>query len=188
MKRLVLAALFEILCLSSIYAQSSQNHASNDSEDSSEILQLRYAWFGKFHLVNSEGIRVRSNLKKAAMYDLLSDYTAGKQLYAQYQKTKTLNQVFAYTAIGTTIIGAACILGSLNYSDDNLDVIRSNGLFYSGIGLMGTGMVCTIISIPFGIKAKVIGYKLSSAYNKHQEKYSLNIGATNHGLGVALNF
>lgn len=147
--------------------------------------QLKFNWSNKFNLVDDEGLPVKSRMKRQEMYELLADYPAGKDLYDQFQKANTLGKVFSWAGVGTAVTGLGCIVGSIDFDGGG---IKNDGLFWTGIGLEGATIVLEGLGIGFTISAKTKGYKLSNAYNKHQDKYSFNFGGTKHGIGLTVNF
>lgn len=147
--------------------------------------QLKYSWGGRFHLVNEDGFRVKKNLNKKEMLSLLDDNRPAIDLYRQYRVHNNLSKGLMWATCGTAVAGLGLMAAGIEWGEGE---ITNETLFWSGLGLEGLTILLGGTSIGFAISAKVKGYKLSAGYNKHQERYSLNFGATKHGLGLVLKF
>lgn len=174
MKKIILS-LTGALTLTGSFAQ-------NPSDDTEH--KLVYGWGGKFHVVDEHGYRVRANLNKASILELMSQTPNGTEMYSDYARTVRTSKILSTSSAVTAVAGLGLIFAGIDFKNEEL----RPGLFWTGVGLEGVALALGISSIPVSFVAKNKGKKVSSYYNSSTGRQTLNIGATRNGIGLVYKF
>jgi hypothetical protein len=153
-----------VLLLSSLFSYSQKQVYNNQS-----LLQE-----------NTSGLIAKSGLlNDYESSTITSDYAGYKD---QYKKT-SLSKIFGWSGAGLLTAGTIVyfVAQGFNGNTDESTELAS-------YGLLGAGVVLEGLSIGFAISDKAKARKYSSTSRKYEERYSLNIGAAKHGVGLTLKF
>jgi|GEM_PF-3519446 len=151
-------------------------------------LRFNAWWGGRFRLVDKDGLIVNEKVKKEQMRNLLSEYPQGMKTYNQYLRGRRTGRIIGYSTGVVGITGVGLMIASLDYGRYGANV-KNEKLYWIGTGLLYTGAAIDLIVIPIAISTIIKAKRLSRAYNNHiSEKYSLKLGISNQGLGLALKF
>lgn len=171
----LLLALGYVLFSNAIYAQAKDDN--DDDVEKPEIYFLKFS-FSKFSLYDEDRSILKRKLDNNEVYELLKNNGGDIDMFNAYRTFKTIKIVTR----GAGLILIVCGLTSaFIYNEDNANLI-----------VAGTGLACVIAAWPLGSvagnRARRVVDDFNYQMNKEKRKYSLNLGLTQHGIGLALNF
>lgn len=173
-KPLLLIALL-LFCMSSNMLFGQENQSNEENPD---IYFLKYK-HSKFLLLDEDGNVLKHKLKSNDLFAMFTDHEEALKHYKAYRTLKVVKYITRGVALGTMIYGW-WIAEDGEGNDAGWGIMAAGGLFLVGV------------SIPVGIIAGSQAGKSVDEYNylmdKEKRKYSLNLGLTQHGIGLVLNF
>lgn len=171
MKKLLTFLLFA--CLPSI------SFAQETEQDKNEVPEITFLKFqrSKFILLDADKFPIKRGLKKNDMEALLEGNSDALKHYHRFRTLRTMKHVTRGVGLAAIVTGLALVP---EYDDVGWGVMTGGVLFMLGVQLP--------IAISAGSQAgKSVDYH-NTIMAKNKEKYTLNIGITNGGVGLVLNF
>lgn len=154
---------------------------SQETEDTKpEITFLKFQR-SKFILLDEDKMPVKRGLSKNDMEGLLEGNTEALKHYYKFRKLRTMKHVTRSIALAGAVTSIVFISSS-NYQTQDIGygVLSGSILFMVGVQLP--------IAISAGSQAGKAVDEHNMIMSKNKKMYSLYIGATSTGIGLALNF
>lgn len=154
-------------------------YAQETEKDNNEVPEITFLKFqrSKFILLDADKFPIKRGLKKNDMEALLEGNSDALKHYYRFRTLRTMKHVTRGVGLAAIVTGLVLVP---EYDDVGWSVMTGGILFMLGVQLP--------IAISAGSQAgKSVDYH-NTIMAKNKEKYTLNMGITNGGIGLVLNF